>query len=446
MEGPPRLIGRRERRWLVIFLVIGSAYFAILLLRELLSVLSGFSQILLILFLAWLLAFVMSPLVRELSRRLPLPRAATVVLSYVALFVALGFLVFYSGAAITQQLAGLADDFPETERRIAATLRAWQESLHFGRLEIDLVELFEGARGQVEAIGGAIFEEAQAIAGVTVAAVGAFVLIVILSMYMVMDSRRILAKIGRIVPNRYETELQIFERSVARAFGGFLRAQIILALMQAALVAVIGVAFGMPFLFLIGTLSAIAMLIPFFGPPLALIPPIVGAAIYVTEWLWLIAALLIGIQTVVVNWLQPRLMQGALGLHPILVLVGLLVGAQVAGVWGALFGIPIIAVVNVFFNYLINLRTIAETEEVDSEAVVAQAQRDVPGAAPELVVALAAERAAEAHVAASREQRRAAGSVRSAAQQVEATAAEMREVTEELGEAAERIADEGKPA
>jgi hypothetical protein len=43
-------------------------------------------------------------------------------------------------------------------------------------------------------------------------------------------------------------------------------------------------------------------------------------------------------------------MQGALGMHPILVLVGLLVGAQVAGVWGALFGIPVIAVLNVFLN------------------------------------------------------------------------------------------------
>ena len=63
--------------------------------------------------------------------------------------------------------------------------------------------------------------------------------------------------------------------------------------------------------------------------------------------------ILVLVQTVIVNWLQPRLMQGALGMHPILVLVGLMVGAQVAGVWGALFGIPIIAVLNVFLNLLL---------------------------------------------------------------------------------------------
>jgi prepilin signal peptidase PulO-like enzyme (type II secretory pathway) len=95
------------------------------------------------------------------------------------------------------------------------------------------------------------------------------------------------------------------------------------------------------------------MLIPFFGPPLALIPPIVAAWIYVPEWFLVIAIVLVAVQTVVINWLQPKLMRDALGMHPILVLVALLVGSQVAGVWGALFGIPVIAVINVFVNYML---------------------------------------------------------------------------------------------
>jgi predicted PurR-regulated permease PerM len=116
---------------------------------------------------------------------------------------------------------------------------------------------------------------------------------------------------------------------------------------------VVGTVFGIPYLFLVGTLSTLAMLIPFFGPPLALIPPIVAAWIYTPAGFIPVVIILVAVQTVVVNWLQPRLMQGALGMHPILVLVGLLVGAQVAGVWGALFGIPVIAVLNVFLNLVL---------------------------------------------------------------------------------------------
>jgi predicted PurR-regulated permease PerM len=127
----------------------------------------------------------------------------------------------------------------------------------------------------------------------------------------------------------------------------------VLAVLQAVLVAVVGTVFEVPYLFLWGTISALAMLIPFFGPPLALIPPIIGAALFTPGALLPVALVLLVVQTVLVNWLQPRLMRGALGLHPILVLVGLLLGAQVAGVWGALFGIPVIAVVWVFVSYAV---------------------------------------------------------------------------------------------
>jgi len=187
----------------------------------------------------------------------------------------------------------------------------------------------------------------------TLATLGSLVIILILSLYMLADSDRLLAKLNRAVPRQYSDELQILESSVARAFGGFLRAQLVLAVIQAVLVAVVGTVFGVKYLFLVGTLSALAMVIPFFGPPLALIPPIVAAWIYTPESFLISSVILIAVQTVLVNWLQPRLMRGALGMHPILVLVGLLVGAQVAGVWGAIFGIPVIAVLNVFLNLVL---------------------------------------------------------------------------------------------
>jgi predicted PurR-regulated permease PerM len=353
--GPPLsgLFGARERRWLVIFLVLASAYVGLLLVERILELIGGFSQIVLILFLAWLLAFVMSPVVGAIEGRTRLPRALVVALTYAVALLAMGFILFYTGSAITQQVADLARDYPAHEQRILATLRDWQESLDLGRLQLDLVRLYESAAAQATQIGGAVFSQAEAIARVTIAAVGSLLLIVILSLYMVMDSQRILGRLKQLVPRRYGDEADIFERSVARAFGGFLRAQLILAAGQALLVALIGIAFGLPYMFVIGTISALAMLIPFFGPPLALIPPIVGAALFAPAAFIPVTAILVALQTVAVNWLQPRLMRGALGLHPILVLVGLLFGAQVAGVWGALFGIPIIAVIWVFGSYIL---------------------------------------------------------------------------------------------
>jgi predicted PurR-regulated permease PerM len=293
----------------------------------------------------------MSPVARFINERLPLNWSVAVVIAYLLALMLLGFVLFWAGSAITGEVTRITTEFPRTTAgRIEATLADYQRT--FGFESPDLRELFRAAQAQVGQLAGAIFDQAEVIASATLATIGSLVLILILSLYMLMDSERIWAKVNRAVPRKFTDEMDILERSVARAFGGFLRAQIILAAIQAVLVTVVGLAFGIPYLFLVGTLSTLAMLIPFFGPPLALIPPIVAAWIYTPAFIP-VAIILVAAQTVIVNWLQPRLMQGALGMHPILVLVGLLVGAQVAGVWGALFGIPVIAVLNVFLNLVL---------------------------------------------------------------------------------------------
>jgi len=366
VTGPATGIGPRERWWLVVFLALGSLYVAFLVIERVLDLLGGFGTILLIVFLAWLLAFVMSALVAGLEERIDLPRPTIVVGSYLAALVVFGFVVFYTGAAITQQVAELARNYPNTERDILGVLADWERGLQFGRLRIDLTDLYAGAVAGLEQIGSQIVEQAQNIAGVTIAALGSLLLIIVISLYMLMDSQRILGRLRAAVPRRYRDEADLFERSIIRAFGGFLRAQLILAIMQALLVGVVGTIFGIPYLFLWGTISALAMLIPFFGPPLALLPPIVGAVLFAGGAAIPVAVILLAVQTVIVNWLQPRLMRGALGLHPILVLVGLLLGAQVAGVWGALFGIPVIAVLWVFVSYAV-FRTIPNAALSDAE-------------------------------------------------------------------------------
>ena len=167
MAEPFSGIGPRERRWLVIFLVLGSAYFGFLLAERLLGFVGGFGSILLILFLAWLLAFVMSPLVVGLERRLDLPRPLIVVGAYLLALVVFGFVLFYTGAALTQQVAEMARNYPQTERGILAGLAEWQRGLEFGRLQVDLTDLYRGAVTELGQIGSDIVESAQEVAGVT---------------------------------------------------------------------------------------------------------------------------------------------------------------------------------------------------------------------------------------------------------------------------------------
>ena len=56
---------------------------------------------------------------------------------------------------------------------------------------------------------------------------------------------------------------------------------------------------------------------------------------------------------IVMNVLQPRLMQESVGIHPIVVLGSVLIGSKIAGIAGAIFGIPIAAVISAFFFHFL---------------------------------------------------------------------------------------------
>ena len=437
--------GRRERWWRSVFIILATIYVGLLLFALVIQILAGFTQIVLIVFVAWLLAFVLSPVVAWLTDRRGISRGAAIGIVAAGTLLGSGAFLFYAASAIAAETARFTQRFPVTRAQIEATMREWADLLALGDLEVDLVALY---RDIEQTLTRSLQSMIGEVPEVTFAVLGALLLVIILSLYILADSDGILAKFERVVPNRYHDELEILERTVARAFGGFLRAQVILAGIQTALTIAVVIILDLEYGFLIVAASAVAMLIPFFGPPLALIPPIVATAIF-TDWVWVVAPVLLVVQTVLVNYFQPRLMREALGMHPLLVLVGLLVGAQVAGLWGALFGIPVLAVANVFFNYFVNLRTLEEGPAAEMEEVLEEVRQESPDATPEELAALAADRVEEdeeaANAAAEAEALRAettgdmggaSTDLRAAAGDLRAAAGEQRSAAGEIGESA----------
>jgi hypothetical protein len=75
------------------------------------------------------------------------------------------------------------------------------------------------------------------------------------------------------------------------------------------------------------------------------------------------------------------------------VIVALLVGSQVAGLWGAIFGIPLVAVANLLLRYVIDARAVNEVEGIELAEVVAAIQAEHPEVEVEEAVAIAADHA-----------------------------------------------------
>jgi hypothetical protein len=100
---------------------------------------------------------------------------------------------------------------------------------------------------------------------------------------------------------------------------------------------------GLPFYAVIGIVAGVSMIIPVIGPYMAMGPPLILAVIFAPWTLWWVFVLLFLLQFVVVNVLMPRIMGQSVGLHPVLIFAAVLIGARVGGAWGAVFGVPVAA-------------------------------------------------------------------------------------------------------
>ncbi len=393
------------RRFWTIFFVTGSVVFVLLILDRLLTLVSGFSGIVIICFLAWLLAFIVSPLVDGAAERLHLGRSLAVGLVYACVALTLVGLVLAAGSIGITEATNLANRFDEATATISGSLASLQKSLGVSTATIDLAALFrQGAARVLPDIRTTFETQSGAIAGTVASIVGTISMILILSIFIVSDADGLQAKWRRVIPNRFETQLDLFDRSVGRAFRGWLWSQVILIAIQLALTIVVGLVFGLPYLFLLCLIAALCMPIPFVGPGLALLPPIFVAAAFVPGVFIPVTLVLFRGQALIMHLAVPRLMKTTSGVHPLVTLLSVLVGAQVAGIWGALFGLPVAAVISMLANYVINIQAVQEVEGVDLLEVTTAIRAAYPEATPEEVMAEAADQA-EAIYATQRDER-----------------------------------------
>jgi predicted PurR-regulated permease PerM len=360
LEGKPEAAERvtdRQARWLTAVLVLGAIVLAMVAIELAATVFFAFGDVILVFFLAWLLAFILSPVVAGLTRLVPiLPRIGAVVLVYATLVGAIVLVVVLVAGALAQSIGDFVASVPTLRQDLPQLLAPWQERLNsLGLSQVDLVaqasSFLDNLAGYAVQLAGPV----QQLAVASLGALGNLLIVLILSLYMVVDRDAILSFLFRVVPPSGKEEARLLERSVARSFGGFLRGQAILGVVYAAVAAVTSAVLGLPYLAVSTAAAGVLMAIPFFGPFVAWAPPVIVALLVPgADAIPALVLMAIG-WLIVMNVLQPRLMQEAVGIHPIVVLGSVLVGSKIAGVTGAIFGIPIAAVLSAFFFHFLIL-------------------------------------------------------------------------------------------
>jgi predicted PurR-regulated permease PerM len=372
----PTVVLESERRWLHAVLVLGTIVLAFVLLGQIASILVYFSDILLTLLLAWLLAFVLSPIVSSILRAFPtLPRTPVVILIYVFLLVVLTSVTVIIAGALATSITGFVRELPSLQERLPEIVSPWQRALRDIGFSVDLVSSAETALQGLGTLGGDLVKPLGDLALASLGIFGSLLLVIFLSLFIVIDKDRMVAFANRLVPPRYADEARLFETSVANSFGGFLRGQAVQGVIYAVFALVTHLVLGLDFAPASAALVGVLQTVPFFGPFFSWAPPIAVALLTGRGEAALPALILMAVGWfVVMNIVQPRVMASAVGIHPVVVLASVLVGLKLAGIAGAIFAIPVAAVISAFFFHYLN-RTTGGPRDVTSRAARRMEQR-----------------------------------------------------------------------
>lgn len=337
----------RERRWFDAILVLGAITLGFIVLGFVGLIFSIFGDLIMVFFLAWLFAFMLVPVVNRVTAIPFMSRAGAIFTVYFVLFGSLVVLSILVAAAVVNSIGDFITNLPALRANLPTIIAPWQARIdELGIAEVDLLAQATFLLDNISDYAVQLAAPLQQIAVASIGAIGNLLLVVVFSLYMVADRERLVAFGFWLVPSGYKAEAEVLEEAVSRSFGGFIRGQVITGLAFGAICLVTSVIFGLDYLPVTTFTAGLLMIIPFFGPFVAWIPPVLAAILLKPDSVLGVGILVAIGWILVMNWLQPRIMATSLRIHPIVVLGSVLVGLKIAGIPGAIFGIPIAAVLS----------------------------------------------------------------------------------------------------
>jgi predicted PurR-regulated permease PerM len=346
----PIELTERQRRLIDTALILVVIALGFVVVADLANVFYAFGDILLLFFLSWLLSFALLPMIKGVARVIPrMPQAGAVIIVYLTIVILLLAVLVQASASLATSIGQFIRDAPRFEDQLSNVLSEVQSRLAGLGFAVNLVGQAPVIVQNLQQWAGELVGPLQSFAVASIGIFGNVLILVILSIYVAVDRQAITAFLYRLVPPGYVTEARLLQTSVSRSFGGFIRGQAIMGLSFGAITGLVNVVFGLEYAALTTVAAGLLHAIPFFGPFISWLPPVVVALLFQPAAV-LPVLIIMGIGWfVTMNVLQPRLMSGAVGIHPIVVLASVVIGSKIAGVPGAIFGIPIAAVLSAFF-------------------------------------------------------------------------------------------------
>src|SRR3989338_8756689 len=191
-------------------------------------------------------------------------------------------------------------------------------------------------------------QSSQSAVGLVVSIFGgviSFIAVLVISFYLSVMKKGIDSFLESVVPEKYESYVKDLWRRSERKVGLWFQGQLLLALIVG-LVVYVGLSLmGIKFALMLGLLAFVFEIVPVVGPVLAAIPAVILAFLQGPAMgLWVVV-FYVAVQQLENHILVPIVMGRTVGLNPVVVIIALLVGGNLAGIAGMILSIPVATVI-----------------------------------------------------------------------------------------------------
>jgi predicted PurR-regulated permease PerM len=337
-DQPERLVNFRAR---TVFMVVGILIATFIALQVLLLARQVISWI----FIALFLTLALNPAVDRLERRIKrrAPATGIVSLATIGAFVGIGFLFI---PTLVEEINGFAQDVPDylddlTQGR--GRLGFLQEKYHL--VDRAREALSDGGASKLFGVSGTALAVAKGI----VTTVVAILTIAFMTFFMLLEGPKWMERFYGLLAPQPRRRWRAVGRDIYRTVGGYVTGNLLISLIAGTLTTIVLLLMEVPYAFALGLIVAILDLIPLAGATIAAI--IVGTIAF----LHTIAAGIVVVVFFVIyqqienHVIQPVIYGRTVQLSPLAVLISVLIGAELAGVLGALAAIPVAGTLQVLF-------------------------------------------------------------------------------------------------
>lgn len=285
------------------------------------QILGNFSDIFVMLISAWLISFILEPIVDMIVQWTKMRKIVAALITYSLFLALLGAIVFLFIPIIAIQSHNLVVALPRYFALYPGFINKW----------------------------GDLMSNSLSSSLLLVPSVASFFLslfiVLIISFYFVVDKERINTELLNLIPKKWHKDVQFTQEVVNTTFASFLRVQLIFGLMTGFGTWIILTIFNVDFAASTAVFAGLLTMVPLLGPVLGIIPPVVVAFfIDPTRGLFVFIALLV-VSQIIFNVIGPKLLGKAFKLHPVIILLSFFVGFKLAGGAGAIFAVPVLGII-----------------------------------------------------------------------------------------------------